>query len=347
MTIASVRALRMRAQLLAGPPARSVLDAVRRVVGVQAQSWPAARLAVRARTRGLSAADVDRAVAAGELARTWLMRGTLHLVAAADLAWLIELFGPVNRAAGSRRRAELGIDDATAERALAEIPGILAGGGPMGRAELVARLGERGVRIDRAGQAPAHLVAYAASAGVLCRGPDLPGGGPSVVAARELLAAPGAQRFSGDAALRELARRYLLGYGPAGAADLAAWSGLPMATARRALRLLAAAPPADPPAPAPPRLLGPFDTVLLGHRDRDFVLRAQHAGRVNGGGGMIAATLLVDGRVAGVWRRAGRRVALQPFDGADALPGAVREALEADVADVGRFLGERLTAAWE
>ncbi|MFG2042596.1 winged helix DNA-binding domain-containing protein [Dactylosporangium sp. NPDC048998] len=364
MTTASLGARRMRAQLLAGPPARGVLDAVERVVGVQAQSWPAARLAVRARTRGLRAADVDRALASGELARTWLMRGTLHLVSAADLGWLTGLFGPLNRAAGRRRREELGVDDDTAERALAEIPGILAGAGPMDRAELVARLAGRGVRIEPTGQAPAHLVAYAAAAGVLCRGPDLAGGRPSVILAEEVrvaaAAAGGPRRgdfegdFEGDAALRELARRYLLGYGPADAADLAAWSGLPAATARRALALLGS----DPELPdvasesgasmsLPPRLLGQFDTVLLGHRDRDFVLRAEHAKRVNAGGGMVAATLLVGGEVVGLWRRTGRRLTLQPFDGPGALPAATRDALEAEAADVARFLGEPLTTAWE
>ncbi|WP_433049553.1 winged helix DNA-binding domain-containing protein [Dactylosporangium sp. CS-033363] len=354
----TVGARRLRAQLLSGPPADSVLGAVERVVGVQAQSWPAARLAVRARTRDLTAADVDRALARGELARTWLMRGTLHLVAAADLGWLTELFGPRNGAAGERRRAELGVDAATAARALAELPGILSGAGPMDRGELVARLSRRGVRIDGSGQAPAHLVAYAASTGLVCRGPDL-SGRPTVILTADIQTAlrassdrgsgrPSpdcARHFTGDAALAELARRYLLGYGPADAADFAAWSGLPMESAQRALALCPDAASLSAAVP-PPRLLGQFDAVLLGYRDRSFVLPPEHARRVNTGGGMIAPTLLIDGQVAGLWRRAGRRVVLRPFPGAR-LPGKVRGALESEVADMSRFLGERLTPAWE
>ncbi|MEU7869723.1 winged helix DNA-binding domain-containing protein [Dactylosporangium sp. NPDC049140] len=327
----TVEARRMRAQLLSGPPADGVLGAVERVVGVQAQSWPAARLAVRARTRGAIAEDVDAALARGELARTWLMRGTLHLVAAADLGWLTELFGPLNRAAGQRRREELGVTDAVAERALAELPGVLAGAGPMERGELVARLAHRGVRVDPSGQAPAHLVAYAASAGVVCRGPDV-SGRPTVLLADEIRAAPaagGPRQFSGDAALAELARRYLLGYGPADEADLAAWSGLPLPTARLALTLCAGSASLAAAVP-PPRLLGAFDTLLLGYRDRAFILPPEHVRRVNAGGGMIAPTLLVDGRVAGVWRRSGRRVVLRPF-GPFRPPGSVRGALEAEV----------------
>ncbi|GAA3451125.1 winged helix DNA-binding domain-containing protein [Dactylosporangium matsuzakiense] len=396
---------RLRSQLLAGAPASDVGSVVERVVGVQAQSWPAARLAVRARSSSLTAADVDAALASGLLARTWLMRGTLHLVAAADLGWLTALFGPINRAAGERRRLDLGVDDAVAARALAEMPAILSGAGPLDRAELIARLARRGVRIDPSGQAPAHLVAFAAAAGVVCRGPDVRGK-PTVVLTAEVLASAAlaaaaqssgvpasasrssgilasasasasasrspagwsARDFAGDAALAELARRYLIGYGPADAADLAAWSGLPVASARRALALVpAAGSPAASSAIAASsdsasadaassdsassgggssRLLGAFDTLLLGYRDRSFVLAPEHAGLVNRGGGMIAATMLADGRVAGVWQRSGRKVVLQPFGGRASLSARAREELEVEVTDLSRFLGERLVPAW-
>jgi hypothetical protein len=359
VTETQVARRRLRAQLLAGPLAGSVLEAVERVVGVQAQSWPAARLAVRARTRGLTAADVDRALASGELARTWLMRGTLHLVAAADVAWLTALFGPLNHAASRRRRSELGLTDDLTEAAVGASAAVLRGAGPIARAQFVERLAERGVRIDPAGQAPAHLVACLAAAGVLLRGPDLAGGRPSVILAADVLDAWPQRSFDGDAALAELARRYLAGYGPAEAEDLAAWSGLPVGRARRAFELLA-----DPStgellagpwagsggsggsgsSVAGARLLGAFDTVLLGHRDRGFVVAGEHAKRINAGGGMVAPTLLVGGRVAGVWARAGRRLTLSPFD--DALGASARAALEADAADVGRFLGERLVVTW-
>jgi len=170
-----------------------------------------------------------------------------------------------------------------------------------------------------------------------------------VVPAAEAAGGTG-RRFSGDAALRELARRYLLGYGPAGVADLAAWSGLPMATARRAFDLLG-----DPDGAAGRAVTGlcrrrrgcsGSSTRCCWASGSGFRAPAEHAKRVNAGGGMIAATLLVDGRVAGLWRRAGRKVTLQPFDGPSALAGEVRDALEADVEDLSRFLGARLTGGW-
>jgi winged helix DNA-binding protein len=159
-----------------------------------------------------------------------------------------------------------------------------------------------------------------------------------------------------DAAARELARRYLAGYGPATAQDLAAWSGLPATTARRAFDLLAGelveVPSAvgplvtlangTPPGDQPPRLLGHFDAYLLGYRDRDLILDTAYAKRVRAGGGMIAPAVLVDGRVVGTWRltRGSRAEAIvEPFT---TLPRGSRAGLHAEADDLARFLGTDL-----
>src|SRR4029077_16461245 len=78
----------------------------------------------------------------------------------------------------------------------------------------------------------------------------------------------------GDQALATLAHRYLAGYGPAGAADLASWSGRPLSAARRALAAvdrtevaddLHALPGTRDTAPPPQALLlAAFDTIMLG-----------------------------------------------------------------------------------
>lgn len=117
--------MRMRAQSLAGEPVRDVGSAVARVVAVQAQAAGPARLGVRARTGGLTAEDVDRACGSERVVvRTWAMRGTLHMVAAADVRWLVDLLGPVFARAGRRRREQLGLDDRVCERGLAAIEKI-------------------------------------------------------------------------------------------------------------------------------------------------------------------------------------------------------------------------------
>jgi hypothetical protein len=323
--------------------------------GLQAQDTSATRLGVRARSRGLTAAAVRRAC--GEqrsVVRTWLMRGTLHLVAADDVRWMLGLFGARNIAAGARRRHQLGLDDETCARALAAIPDILAAESPLSRADRVDRLARRNVRIDPRGQAPAHLVAYAASHGLICRGPDLDRNEPGYVLLDEWVPA-GPAALDADAALAELTRRYLGAFGPAGPADLATWSGLPAGTAKRGFAIVAddlaetapgsfilagsagaASAPGDRPAV---RLLGAFDTYLLGYRDREPALPARYARRIQAGGGIIHPAVLVDGRVVGAWRllRDARqtRLAVEPFEPHDAV---VTAALEEEADDIGRFL---------
>jgi hypothetical protein len=86
---------RLTAQLLAGPPAGDPVEVVRRLLAVQGQDPRGARLAIRARSAGLRAADVDRALSDDRsLLITWLNRGTLHLVTSEDYPWLHALTTP-------------------------------------------------------------------------------------------------------------------------------------------------------------------------------------------------------------------------------------------------------------
>jgi hypothetical protein len=336
-----------------------VPTAVGALAAVPAQSTSAARLAVRARTAGTAgatAAGVDRACARGTLVRTWAMRGTLHMLAAADVRWIVGLFGPVFAAAGRRRRQQLSLDDATCERGLAAIHAALSREAPLTRAGLVARIADEGVVVDTHTQAPAHLVAYAAMRGLICRGPDLDRDEPTYVLLDDWV--PRGATRDGDEALAELARRYLAGHAPAAEADLRAWSGLPAAAARRAFALIAdeltevrlggaagyvpATMDLDPPAERVVRLLGAFDPYLLGYRGRELALDGRYAKRIQAGGGIIHPAVLVDGRVVGTWRveRTGsaRPVAIR-VEAFGRLPRGSRAPLEAEAEDVGRFLG--------
>ena len=336
---------RFHAQWLAGREGRAVTDVAGHVCGIQAQDTAAARLGVRARSTGTTAEDVRAASRDGTVVRTWLMRGTLHLVPAADVRWLLSVFGPRNLAGGTRRRRELGLDERTCARALDVLPGILAEESPLSRADLVDRLARHGVAIDPSGQAPAHLVGYAAGHGILCRGPDLARDEPGYVPLDGWV--PAAPTPDPEAALVELTRRYLTAFGPASAADLAAWSGLPAGTARRGFAVLdkeiveagegryvlsdAAGPPRDRPPRV--RLVGAFDTYLLGYRERDPMLDPRFAKRIQAGGGIIHPAVLADGRVVGTWRLRRTEVHVEEFESID--PAALAE----EAADLGRFLG--------
>ncbi|MQA87399.1 MAG: winged helix DNA-binding domain-containing protein [Streptosporangiales bacterium] len=352
-----LRALRLRAQRLAGQPARDVRSAVTRAGGLQAQAAGPARLAARVRTAGLTADDVDRACDVDRaVVRTWAMRGTLHMVPATNVRWMVGLLGPVFARAGRRRRERLGLDDRTCERGLAAIEKVLRDSAPLTRGRLVERIADEGVRIDAATQAPAHLVAYAAMRGLICRGPNVGSDEPTYVLLDDWVDDRG--RLGRDEALAELARGYLAGYGPATVHDFLTWSGLPAADGKKAFALISdeivdveadgtamsalSSTELDAAGEIQPRLLGHFDALLLGYRGRDLVLDPAYGRRIQAGGGFIRPAVLVGGRVVGTWRldRRGNRLAVvaEPFGG---LPRDGRDGLRAEAEDVGRFLGFR------
>ena len=357
---ALVLRLRSQAQRLTAATGRtsSPRTVLRDICGLQAQLMSAAGLGLRVRSTGLPAGAIIRALDQERtIVRTWLMRGTLHLVAADDLGWLLGLLGPVFAAGNETRQAQLGL-------ARLKLPGvdairrILADTGPLTRYELVDRLRRRGIRLDPKTQAPIHLIRLAALQGVLCLGRDRDNGEPTYVLINDWVGQPSSPAHA--PALGELARRYFAAYGPATVEDLASWSGVPMSQARAAVALAMPAlaemairgKPAfllktrlkrsRPPAPGNPdvRLLPAFDTYLLGYRTRELTIPIPPLQRrLQRGGGWLHPALVVNGRAVRAWRlaRTGgqQEVVIEPFE---KLTSAVRAGIEAESRDISRFL---------
>ena len=231
----AVIAQRLSAQLLAGPPARDPTAVARRLLAIQGQDPRGARLAIRARTKGLTVADVDRALTdERSLLITWLNRGTLHLVASEDYHWLHALTTPPLHTANARRLAQEGVTPAEADRGVIVIERALGDEGPLTRAQLRERLTQAGVRTE--GQALVHLLFAASLRGIAVRGPMIGSQHAYALVADWVTAPPPIPR---ERALAQLARRYLAGHGPAGDRDLAKWAGLPLRDARAGLAAIA------------------------------------------------------------------------------------------------------------
>jgi hypothetical protein len=313
------RARRLTAQGLAGAPARDPLAVAERLLAIQGQDPRGARLAIRARSDGLSAADVDRALTdERSLLITWLNRGTLHLVRSQDYPLLQQLTTPPLRTSSITRLAQEGVDATVTQRGLAVIERALAAEGPLTRAQLKDRIERADVPV--AGQALIQLLFRAAIDGLVVRGPMV-GRQHAYVLVSDWL--PPTRPMSRDRALAELARRYLAGHGPANERDLARWSGLPLRDAQAGLTAIASELRPAPgglvdlarrarAAPLPrPRLLGAFEPLLLGWNSREPVL-GEHAARVVTGG-IFRGFALAGGRAVALWRLRGRAVELEPF----------------------------------
>jgi hypothetical protein len=323
--------------------------AAARTTALQAQDNLAARLGVRARAAGITDAHVRRAIEQDRtISRTWLMRGTIHLVDTADLRWLVRLIGPAVARKYRTRWRQLGLSDDVLERCVDVLPALLADG-PRTRHEIRDGLAERGITLDSPDPyIHTHVIVHASTTGLVCRGPDRGRDNTFVLLDDWLPTAPAGP--SGDDALAEIARRYFTAFSPATAADFTTWSGLPSSRAielirdelsdaavdgRSGFRLGEVAPARGL------RLLPAFDNYLVGYRDRAAILDPALHERVYQGG-MIRPVVLLDGAVVGSWAldRAKGRVTVTPF-GRFTRP--TMHGVEAEVADVSRFLDRDLT----
>ena len=351
---ADLARLRAATQLLHRPSgARDPAQIAHSVGGAQAQDVYAGPQHFRSRSRSLTAEDIRRArVEERSLLRAWVMRMTIHLIPTEDAAWWLPLFEPDIARWQRRRLGVLGMSARDADKALAVIGRALADEGPLTRPEARERVERAGVKLNT--QTGMHIAGLAVTSGLACLGPDR--GKQSCLVRREdwLTRLP---RFDRDRSLAELGRLYVNAFAPATDRDFAYWAGLPLRDVRAGLESIAGEIQQVPvgeetmlaprngfrrlPSTGQVRMLGNFDTYLLGWKDRSFSVTGEHALHVKaGGGGWIRPVIVEDGIVVGGWRSARKSGALQVTLN---MPKRERErlgaAIEAEIADVARFEG--------
>ena len=348
-------------------PAGSALRVASDLCGLHAQVMSSAELTLWARVEGLRPGQLsdtlweDRA-----LAKTWAMRGTLHLLPSAEM--------PLWVAALSTRRRHLrpvwlktfGFTREELEQVLGAVGQALEGR-LLTREDLVKEVGditgspELGRKL--AGSWGSALKP-AAFRGLLCFGPNL---GQNVRFTRPDRWLEDWREEDPAAALREVTRRFLATYGPATAADLGRWWGDDAGPAARMLRelgdevaqvevdgvrawmLSAHVDEAGEAVMAGSvRLLPAFDQYVVGaSRGNTSILPAAHKGRVYRPQGWLSPVLLVDGRMEGVWRHESKgdrlRVEIEPFG---QLAARARAEAEAEAERLATFFGARLTLSW-
>lgn len=337
-------------QLLLRRERLPVAEAVRRVVALQAQEPPSPYVALWTRVDGFDPSDLDAALAEHTVVKATLMRITLHAVHADDHPPFHEAMQTTLRAArlGDRRFTSTGlsIDDADAL-----VPHLLEfAAQPRTKDEFEALLAER------LGAPPEPGVWWALRTfAPLIHAPT---GGPWSFGRRpSFLAAPAAPA-SGERArcVQHLVRRYLEGFGPASAQDVAQFALLRRPTVRPALAAMAdtlvrldgpdgtelfdvpGAPLPDEDTPAPPRLLGMWDSVLLAYADRSRIIPAEYRQLVIRRNGDVLPTVLVDGYVCGVWRPVDDGIEALAFH---PLPDEAWEGLTAEAQSLSALLSDR------
>jgi hypothetical protein len=300
-------------QLLLRREPLDVVEAVNRIVAIQAQEAASPYIALWNRIAHFDPADLDAAFADRTVVKASLIRLTLHAVHAED-------YGPFHDAMQSSLRASRLFDRRYTTSGLsaadvdALLPDLLAyASQPRLKGEI------EGMIADRLGQqnpwawwalktfAPLH---------------HAPTGGPWSFGTKASFVAAATEPATASPveSVQHLVQRYLEGFGPASVADVAQASHLRRTVIRQALHALTdevaelegpggtalfdviGTPLPDEDTPAPPRLMAMWDSILLAYADRSRVIPPEYRGLMIRQNGDVLPTLLVDGYVAGVWR---------------------------------------------
>jgi hypothetical protein len=348
----SVRAHRVECQMLEPTVSASVDQIVHRLAGVQAQDLRWTSWTVGARSRDCAAGDVADGIENRHIVKSWLFRGTLHLVTRQDLLWMTDLVAPVIVKRNARRYRQLGLDLEDFLEAERLLRGALSQASMLSRSQVRELFEKHGLSAD--GQRLHYLLQRASLDGVLCHGPEADREATFVL--RDAVVAHSLSTQDRSVSIRRLAQRYFAGHGPAGKVDFVWWSGLPAAEVSAAVaelieeRALVTAGPGQlycvpgeniRVAPDSLNLLGPFDEYLVGYKDRALVLDPAWTKIVNAGGGMIKPTVVYNGMVRGIWSyrdtRAALVISVLPFADTPRLPSS---GIDAAVSRLSQFLGQ-------
>jgi hypothetical protein len=318
-------AARLRNQLLHGAaPATSAPDVVRWMGAVQAQDYAAAKWAVAQRAGMLTSTDLDQALADASILRTHVLRPTWHFVVPADIRWMLRLTAPRVKALMAFGNRESGFDEATLTRSNRLIAAALKDGRQLTRVELGDALRRAGIDFPNL-IALGRLMVNAELDGVICSG-ALRGKQRTYALLDDRV--PATKKMDRDTALAELASRYFASHGPATIKDFAWWSGLSVADctaavthAQTRLAQTSVGGIAHWSASGGQRtslrranrahLLPNFDEYTVGYADRDPIRDMDHLPTFDQRGDILNSVVIIDGRVAGTWKRSLQRTTVR------------------------------------
>ncbi|HEX5024646.1 MAG TPA: winged helix DNA-binding domain-containing protein, partial [Agriterribacter sp.] len=263
---------------------------------------------------GLSENTIEQALAAKSIIRTWLFRGTLHFVAAADIHWLLDLVSAKIIRSSYTRNKQLELDEALFKKCNGLLIRSFKTKATLTREEVASKLA--GAGINTAAPRLYHLLHRAALEKIICIGPKQ---GKQFTYMLVNHCVPPGKPLKKEEALYQLALRYFKSHGPATLQDFLWWSGLTITDAKTALEFAKSTllhvkdgadifwftPNHEPKKPAAPKmhLLAGYDEYVLGYKDRSLFMPPAQSKEVMTNNGIFNPTIVYDGQVIGTWKR--------------------------------------------
>lgn len=314
MKAGDITRYRLYSQRMMKPFFKDAGELVSWMGALQAQDYAGSKWTIGLRVPGSTDAQIEQAVADKSIVRSWGLRGTLHWMPPADIHWMTALAFPKIQMKSATNFKQEGLDKAIFKKSSQVIAKALRDGEALTREELAAIVKKKGISVTNHGMG--YLLLHASLEGLICFGPRRGKQFTHVLLDNWI---PVAQRETPDNPLATLALRYFKSRGPATIKDFAWWAGLTLTEAKKATDTVKGqltgvlvdgtdylmSEEATPSASKPGVYLLPgFDEYLLSYADRSIVVDAADASRITGtGNGLLSSTIIVNGRVAGTWKR--------------------------------------------
>lgn len=310
MTLNDIAGLRFRAQQLNDTRFKKATELVSWLGAVQGQEYAQAKWAIGLRLPHLDDKAIEKELHDGKLIRTHLLRPTWHLVAAADLRWMLQLTAPRVTAINAYMYRQMELDDKIFARCHKIISKALEGNKHLTRDELNKALAAN--RIEAEGTRLTCIMMQAELAALICNGKRQ--GNQHTYALIEERVAPVKEKTR-EEALAELTTRYFKSRGPATLKDYSTWSGLSLSDCKLGIALTGSlfaketvekevyyfeASTATKPNPDSVRLLPIYDELIMGYKNREAILQFRHDSAKTF---TFDNTILVGGQITGTWRR--------------------------------------------
>lgn len=327
LTLSDITRFRLYNQQISETKFKKPDEIVKWLGAVQGQDYSGAKWSIALRLPNVNDVEIEKAIADKKIIRTWPVRGTLHFVSADDIRWMLSLAASELILGNTTRDKQLGLDRKKYERSFTILNEALRGGKQLIREELIGVLKNGGIKAD--GIQLSHILQRAGLQQIICfgirRGKQF-----TYTLLDEWI--PENKTLSRDEALAELAKRYFISRGPATLQDFIWWSGLSSTNARNGLEMIKAKlvskilddktywmfEPKRTSGSSKGYLLPGFDEYLISYKDRSAIIEQKLFKQINAGGGILSPTVIINGKVAGTWKREFRKdkviIKLKPFN---------------------------------
>ncbi|MBD3582626.1 winged helix DNA-binding domain-containing protein [Flavobacterium selenitireducens] len=310
MDFTDISQQRLQNQQLLSPQSKSIAELVRHFGAIQAQDYAMAKWAIGSRLADIVDADVDLAIANGEIVRTHVLRPTWHFCASEDIGWMLELSAKNIRGQMASNDKKLGLDQELYNKCFKLIEKALEAG-HLSRPQIMEILEYNGIRTHdyRGG----HIMAAAELEGLVVSGKRI-GNEHGYALMSEQVRKP--RRLSREEALSQLAATYFTSHGPATIRDFQWWSGLNLTNCRQAIASNESVlenvviegqeyffSEVHPNRQRSTFLLPAFDEFLISYKDRTPSIASEHQKHAFTMNGIFKPIVVVDGQVCGIWKR--------------------------------------------